>query len=488
MKIADFEIGKCVREDAAFQWLQARNTNSDEKVILQILRKEAGLNTSGIAQLRDDMRDLQISLQSRWKGRHLLVPKAIQSHPPDYPIIIVYEDFLANQTALDRSNSKLTLEELERWCESAVESIHGVNQKSIHGFLVGESFILIDGIPWLGYFGYATLLKEGKRQFASGMEGFLAPEVMRSPPQVTTAGDIYCFAKTLAKMEPRFKREEWYDKATDPDPLKRYSNIRQMGDEIKKSLGRLIKVEPPPSTQPSTPTQPTDQPTGSDVSIVAKRELRITVQPEGAGSTTGAGKHMSGDKVKISASPKAGYRFERWIGGGVSGGQNPKELKLERDESVTAVFVKMHSIKVEVIPPQAGTPPGEKEYDEGTTVSIEVQAKPGWRFRTWQSGAPQGRERENPVTFRLNGGGAAMVMRAKFVPEGSGDSRIPRNLLRAVGRPSVVLPGCGSLTAVEALWATNVLPHEAGLIAAMVCVLVTTGIAVTCYVFDSDET
>jgi uncharacterized repeat protein (TIGR02543 family) len=122
----------------------------------------------------------------------------------------------------------------------------------------------------------------------------------------------------------------------------------------------------------------------------AGNTLTLAVNPEGGGTTTPAAGAHSGytpdTTVSISAVPEPGYRFVNWTGPVADPSSASTTVVMTGDAEVAANFIRVHTLTMVVIPPQAGTcspPVGTHVYDEGTVVEMSATAAAGYRFYDW---------------------------------------------------------------------------------------------------------
>ncbi len=78
--------------------------------------------------------------------------------------------------------------------------------------------------------------------------------------------------------------------------------------------------------------------------IFAKKEYALTINTEGEGTvdesilqTTSTTDYESGTIVELTANPTEGWRFNNWEGD-IEGNQNPEQIAIDEEKSVTAVF------------------------------------------------------------------------------------------------------------------------------------------------------
>jgi hypothetical protein len=125
--------------------------------------------------------------------------------------------------------------------------------------------------------------------------------------------------------------------------------------------------------------------------ITARCTLAVEVAGEGTVSLDPpGGEYDSGTSVKLTATAKAGWRFDHWEGA-LSGAANPATLVMSDNKSVTAVFeqgVIQYTLGVTVEGEGTVTldPPGGT-YDVGTSVKLTATPDAGWHFVRWEGDA-----------------------------------------------------------------------------------------------------
>ncbi|WP_367362499.1 InlB B-repeat-containing protein [Mesotoga sp.] len=102
------------------------------------------------------------------------------------------------------------------------------------------------------------------------------------------------------------------------------------------------------------------------------------------------GKYEEGTEVELTAVPAAGWEFVNWLVGEAEETDNPLEITMDSDKTVTAVFA--------LIPPEeytltinttgegtvtADPEPVEGKYQEGTEVELTAVPAEGWDFSKW---------------------------------------------------------------------------------------------------------
>lgn len=133
--------------------------------------------------------------------------------------------------------------------------------------------------------------------------------------------------------------------------------------------------------------------------------LSTSVSPADKGSINEVnGEYSEGEFVSLSATPIDGWRFARWDGG-INSTENPHQLKMDKDYTLTAVFERREyplTIEVEgngevqeVVIPQRTT-----DYSFETVVELTPIPDEGWEFVEW-SGDLTGSQ--VPSTIRIDG-------------------------------------------------------------------------------------
>ncbi len=456
-KINAFTVQEMLREDSVFTWVRATRNDNGREVHLQIVTKSSGITREMTEAIRKSLHEIQKELSNLSTIRGLCVPEAILAEP-EYPLVAVYPhgayEALENKLRSDPSLART------HW-EAASETLHAMHeQKLVHGHVAPDSFVVVGEKVYLRDFGYAPLLEKRHENTLSELREFVAPEVS-SAGKLTTASDIYSFAKTLTSWEPNLKDADWYDKATQLDPENRYTRIRDMFPHVEETL-----LGPVPAQDPG-PT-PLKRKVGN--LPTRKYQLRIDLEPPGGGDVAGAKAYLPGERPEIRAMPKSGWRFVRWSGN-FEGTSSQAAVLMDGDKTITAHFVKIRPVglKINSKPSRAGKVVGGRAFEEGQTAQIRAVPEPGWRFAQW-SGAATGSE--NPVEVVMDGNRAVC---AHFARESSGTETFPNRVVVALGSPWVVLPFCSGLTVLDVLWMLHV-ESKVGIVAGIVCALWSFGV------------
>ncbi len=107
--------------------------------------------------------------------------------------------------------------------------------------------------------------------------------------------------------------------------------------------------------------------------------LTINVSPSGSGSVTknpNKTNYNYNESVQLTANSNSGYEFDHWDGA-LSGSDNPKNITMSDDKSVTAYFTQIPKVTLTVSssPSEHDLPNpsyGPHQYDQGETVNASV--------------------------------------------------------------------------------------------------------------------
>jgi len=146
--------------------------------------------------------------------------------------------------------------------------------------------------------------------------------------------------------------------------------------------------------------------TGKDYVTIKYSQLTLTINidPADSGSVI---KDIDKDiydcevQVTLTAQPNEGYKFDHWSGA-LSGSENPTTITMDSDKTVTAHFVRVYTLTVNIDSVDGGSvslSPDGGTYDAGTVVRLTAAPKANYKFDRW-SGALS--ESENPTTITMD--------------------------------------------------------------------------------------
>jgi uncharacterized repeat protein (TIGR02543 family) len=187
------------------------------------------------------------------------------------------------------------------------------------------------------------------------------------------------------------------------------------------------------------------------------RVYRLTVNNNltDGGTTThdGSTTHDSGTVVAVTATPKPGYRFDKWSGASTSENATVT-IMMNGDKTLTANYKRIFTL--DVVPPCCGTVrvtvngntvSTPKDLDSGTVVSVTVTPSSDHRFTGW-SGAPSSVNLTSPsITFPMKDKyslianfGRMYNLTVVVSPSGGGTVRVTVN-----GSPITISPNEGAV-------------------------------------------
>ena len=134
----------------------------------------------------------------------------------------------------------------------------------------------------------------------------------------------------------------------------------------------------------------------SDISITAyfiPKEYTLTITIDGNGTVRESLVNQTDDnstetKIQLTAEAADGWYFDRWEGD-LSGSDNPKIITVDKEKSITAIFVQntvdQYSLSIKTKGKGAVSIEPEKPvYDEADQVTLTATPASGWSFRQWQ--------------------------------------------------------------------------------------------------------
>lgn len=148
--------------------------------------------------------------------------------------------------------------------------------------------------------------------------------------------------------------------------------------------------------------------------IFEQSEYELTINTQGQGTVTGAGKYSFNESVSATANPAEGYHFAKWLrNGNDAGTSNPYQFRMPSEPlTLTAVFdPNEYRISVNVI--EGGTVSGDGVHKYGSTATLVATASPGYIFE----GFYDGEERvSGSSTYSFTVGIGDKTLTAKFKP------------------------------------------------------------------------
>lgn len=144
----------------------------------------------------------------------------------------------------------------------------------------------------------------------------------------------------------------------------------------------------------------------------------LSLSSAGNGTVSGGGTYAAGTNVSAQATPSNNYHFVSWTeGGSVVSSVNPYTFTLNSDRSLVANFAQnaagTSTITVSSGNTSQGTVTGGGTYQQGQSVTITANPKPGYKFVNWTSGGSVV-STSNPYTFTVGTSNQTIV--ANFAP------------------------------------------------------------------------
>ena len=132
--------------------------------------------------------------------------------------------------------------------------------------------------------------------------------------------------------------------------------------------------------------------------IIKEVRYNVTVNTVGNGTTTGAGEYVVGSTATLEATPAAHHKFVNWTYGSETSTDNPLEIVVNGDITVTANFEEiLYTLIAPTNDENKGTVTGAGAYSYGTEVTLEATPKEGYKLLYWSD-----RSTENPRTITMN--------------------------------------------------------------------------------------
>ena len=149
-------------------------------------------------------------------------------------------------------------------------------------------------------------------------------------------------------------------------------------------------------------TLPTDEnictvPAPESQAIIKEVRYTVTVNAVGNGSATGAGEYVVGETATLEASPAANHKFVNWTYGSETSTDNPLELVVNGNITVTANFEEiLYTLIAPTNDENKGTVTGAGAYTYGTTATLTATPKAGYKLLYWSD-----RSTENPRNITM---------------------------------------------------------------------------------------
>ena len=125
--------------------------------------------------------------------------------------------------------------------------------------------------------------------------------------------------------------------------------------------------------------------------------VEVALNDNAMGRATGAGEYKESVTATFIATPNYGYRFLNWTYGGETSTNNPLELIVESDLTITANFEPIqYTISAPTNDENKGTVTGAGTYSYGTEVTLTATPKAGYKLLYWSD-----RSTENPRTITM---------------------------------------------------------------------------------------
>jgi len=154
------------------------------------------------------------------------------------------------------------------------------------------------------------------------------------------------------------------------------------------------------------PDTPSDEEADSNGCGKSQKAYQLTTTVEGSGSVSEeiivqpSASYDYGTTVRLTANPIVGWEFKEWTGD-ISSTENPYDILIEQEVSVTAVFVKKQ-FNLDLTIEGEGTVtknPDQSSYEYQSSVELTATPSAGWVFKEWKGDIPS---TTNPITVEFN--------------------------------------------------------------------------------------
>ena len=138
-------------------------------------------------------------------------------------------------------------------------------------------------------------------------------------------------------------------------------------------------------------------PTSKAIKLGTIYNVEVTVNDPAMGTATGGGEYVEGETATLTATPNTGYRFVNWTYGSETSTNNPLELVVEGNITVTANFEPIqYTLIASTNDEDKGTVTGAGTYNYGTEVTLTANPAAGYKLLYWSD-----RSTENPRTITM---------------------------------------------------------------------------------------
>lgn len=341
--VGDYKVTTQLKSNNVYQWVKAINRKNEDLVVLQLLV----LNKEEVVPIISKYFETLQPISTR-KG--LMVFQLMSDY--NYPLVVVYSDFSGE--SLDSAFKRVPERKIE-WLKEASEILFALHNKSlVHGCVTPDSFVVVKETVYLMGFGYAPLLQLGDQDALRECRDFLAPEVL-DQHSVTSATDVYAFAKTVVHWLPQLKITQWYEKAIEQNSRDRFRDMRELFNELKKTFdilsgsdahtekGQERRIDETPEEFQGG--QVSFEPEGENKgSLIPKYILTVNVKHSEGGRAEGGGSYLANKKATVTATPNAGWEFQCWTGN-LHSAKNYEtrvmEMEMDADKEITAQFARI---------------------------------------------------------------------------------------------------------------------------------------------------
>ncbi|MGL4484201.1 MAG: InlB B-repeat-containing protein [Anaerovoracaceae bacterium] len=165
---------------------------------------------------------------------------------------------------------------------------------------------------------------------------------------------------------------------------------------------------------------------------INKISIKTVGGTNGTASQSGSGGYNAGEEVWIEATPKADYKFVRWMENGVEPNdfdakKNPVKIvaELGKDRIIKPEFIKVIDVKLTVDTVGNGGTPGGSAYitgsgpfDGNSKVTLIAATNPGYKFKGWTDLDNASRDIGNDIKVEIDvtdNSNGEMKIQANFI-------------------------------------------------------------------------